>query len=176
MPPRVCLLLAFLGLATAPARANMAPPGQPGTAAGEPVAALAGLRIAREALTLDLRRLAAPRAGSVRFATVEATYTVENASEPRVLPLEFVALGQDVDAAQVWLDGQPLEAQEAGRIEVPALWTSIAEAPGLDGAPTPFAAETTAPRGLRFTVAPVAGAAPRARALPASAPARTTSA
>ena len=147
------LLVVALLVVAAPARANMASPVQPGTPAGEPVAALAGLRIARETLTLDLRPLAGPRAGSVRFATVEAVYGVVNSGAARVLPLEFVALGQDVEAGQVWVDGRPVAAEAVARLAVPALWTGIDAAPGLDGAPLPYEAETTAARGLRFAVA-----------------------
>ena len=141
-----------------PARANMASPVQPGTPAGEPAAALAGLRIARETLTLDLRPLAAPRAGDVRFATVEAVYGVVNEGAARVLPLEFVALGADVEAGQVWLDGVPVPAVAVARLAVPALWTGIDAAPGLDGVPIPYEAEVGTPRGLRFAVALGAGA------------------
>ncbi len=146
------LLLAATVVAT-PARANMASPVQPGTPAGEPAAALAGLRIARETLTLDLRRLAAPRAGEVRFAIVEAVYGIVNDGPTRTLPVEFVALGQDVGAGEVWVDEVPVQAQPVARLAVPDLWTGIASSPGLDGEPLPYEAETGAPRGLRFTLA-----------------------
>ena len=146
------LALTLAPILAVPAWANMASPSQPGTPAGEPTAALAGLRIARETLTLDLRPLGALRAGDVRFATVEAVYTVDNPGGPRRLPLEFVALGDDVEAAQVWLDGQPVAAERVGRIDVPALWTVADEAPGLDGAPTEYTADVFNPQGLRFTV------------------------
>ncbi len=147
---RALLLLAVL--AAAPARANMANPVQPGTPAGEPTAALAGLRIARETLTLDLRRLAAPRAGDVRFAVVEAVYGIVNDGPARTLPVEFVALGQDVGAGQVWVDEVPVEAQRVARLAVPDLWTGIASSPGFDGEPIAYESATSDPSGLRFTL------------------------
>ena len=76
---RVLLLLLLLAPA---ASANMASPVQPGTPAGEPIAALEGLRIAREALTLDLRPLGLGR----RYGVVEAEYRIVNMGGARTLP------------------------------------------------------------------------------------------
>ena len=70
-----------------------------------------------------------------------------------MLPLEFVALGAGVEAGQVWLDGVPVPAVAVARLAVPALWTGIDAAPGLDGTPLPYEAQTTAARGLRFVLA-----------------------
>ena len=149
---RLLALVIALGIA-APVRANMANPVQPGTPAGEPATALAGLRIARETLTLDLRPLGRARAGDVRFATVEAVYGVVNDGPARRLPIEFVALGSGVEAGQVWVDERPVAAQAIANLDVPALWTGIVAAPGFDGEPLPYEAEVGAARGLRFTLA-----------------------
>ena len=151
------LLVALVGL-VAPVRAPAAQaalvdPLQPGTPAGEPVAALGGLRVARETLTLDLRPLGARLSSSVRFATVEAVYGVVNDGAARTWPVELVALGSDAEAAQVWLDGQAVAAEPVAGFAVPALWTGIRAAPDFDGDQIPYAAEAGAARGLRFVLA-----------------------
>ncbi len=144
-------VLLLLLIAAAPARANMANPVQPGTPAGEPTAALAGLRIARETLTLDLRRLGDRY--TERTVLVEAVYGVVNDGPARTLPIEFVALGQDVEAGQVWVDEVPVEAQRIARLAVPDLWTGIASSPGFDGEPIAYESATMGPSGLRFMLA-----------------------
>ena len=141
-------LLLLLALAAGPARANMASPTEPGTPAGEPAASLEGLRVARETLTLDLRPLAADR-----LAAVEAEYRIVNAGEQRVVPLQFIALGRGVRAAQVWLDGQPVVAVPTDSARVPAAWTAVTETPALDGSPLPYAlADRRGARGLLFVL------------------------
>ena len=62
-------------------------------------------------------------------------------------------LGRDTRSAQVWLDGVPVPVQMHGRLDVPALWTGIAETPGLDGEPLAYEASLADPAGLRFTLA-----------------------
>ena len=143
------LLLLLLLLAPA-ASANMANPVQPGTPAGEPSAALDGLRIAREALTLDLRPLGLAR----RYGVVEAEYRIVNRGEARTLPLDFLALGDDIDQPEVWLDEQPVTAQLVDSLAVPASWRSATQTPALDGDAAPYEADETlgTPTGLRFEV------------------------
>ncbi|WP_420454953.1 hypothetical protein [Rubrivirga sp.] len=144
-------VLALALLAAAPtARANMATPATPGTPAGEPAAALDGLRIARETLALDLRPLGRGRP----FGVVEAEYRIVNTGGARVVPLEFVALGQDVDAAEVWLDGRPVAAQRVDALAVPPSWRVADRTPALDGDAVPYEADdgVGAARGLRFAV------------------------
>ena len=141
-------LLLLLLLAAGPAHANMASPVEPGTPAGEPAAALAGLRVARETLTLDLRPLGIGRP----YAVVEATYRIVNGGEPRVLPLDVLALGDDVRAAEVWVDEQAVAAVATDSLRVPALWRIATSTPALGGEPAPYQADdgVGAPRGLRF--------------------------
>mgnify|MGYP007028092878 CR=1 FL=1 len=86
------LLPLLIALWATPVLANMASPVEPGTPIGEPVAALDGLRVAREALTLDLSPLGRGRP----FATVEAVYLLVNDGPARTVPLEFLALGDDI--------------------------------------------------------------------------------
>ena len=131
---RAALLLL---LATA-ASANMASPVEPGAPAGEPATSLAGLRVAREALTLDLRALA-----RTRLATVQAEYRIVNAGPARVVALEFLALGEGVQQAQVWLDEQPVPALARDSLAVPALWRTVDETPALDGDPVPYQADAS---------------------------------
>ena len=148
--PALRLAPLLLLLTAAPALANMASPVQPGAPAGEPAAALDGLRIARETLTLDLRPLGLGQ----YYALVEAVYRVVNPGEARRVPLEFVALGEDVDAAGVWLDGQPVAATAVGELDVPALWRIADRTPALDAGAPPY--ETydgvDMASGLRFEV------------------------
>ena len=148
MRPFVLLLLCLLAT---PARANMANPVQPGTPAGEPAAALDGLRVVREALTLDLRPLGLGRP----FAVVEATYQIVNRGAARTVPLDFVALGESVDAARVWVDEQPVAARSVEALAVPPLWTIAERTPALDGDALPYEADdgVGTPRGLRFEAA-----------------------
>ncbi len=144
-------LLPFLAVLLAvPAGANMASPVTPGTPAGEPVVALDGLRIARETLTLDLRPLRLGRP----FGVVEAEYRIVNPGEARTLPLDFVALGQDVGAAEVWLDGRPVAAERVDALAVPPSWRVATRTPALGGDAVPYQADDGlgTPRGLRFTV------------------------
>ena len=143
----LCLLLV---VAAAPARANMASPTEPGTPAGEPAADLAGLRVARETLTLDLRPLARDR-----LAVVEAEYRIVNPGATRVVPLQFLALGERVEAAQVWLDGRSVPALPVDSLRVPPSWTFMAETPALGARPVPYRADAGlgAARGLAFVVA-----------------------
>ena len=142
-------VLLLLLIAAAPARANMASPVEPGTPAGEPAADLAGLRIAREVLTLDLRPLA-----RARLATVEAEYRLVNAGPARTLDLEFLALGDEVEGAQVWLDGQPVAARRVDALQVPPSWRVAATTPALDGDAVPYQSDERlgAARGLTFGV------------------------
>ena len=143
----LCLLLF---LAAAPARANMASPTEPGTPAGEPAADLAGLRVARETLTLDLRPLTHDR-----LATVEAEYRIVNPGPSRVVPLQFLALGEQVEGARVWIDGRPVTALALDSLRVPALWTIATETPALGAEPAPYLtdAHLTAARGVAFVLA-----------------------
>lgn len=143
-------LLPFLLLVVlaAPVRANMANPVQPGTPAGEPAAALDGLRVAREALTLDLRPLDRGRP----FAVVEATYRIVNTGAGRAVPLDFVALGEGVDGAEVWVDEQPVAVRRIDSLAVPPLWTIATSTPALGGDALPYEADDGfgTPTGLRF--------------------------
>ena len=151
----LCLLLVLA------AQAPVAGPGAPGTPAGEPAADLAGLRVARETLTLDLRplgarplvgdRIAGAAPGGV--ATVEAEYRVVNAGPTVVVPLQFVAPGPRVEAARVWLDGRPVPALPVDSVRVPPSWTFMAETPGLGTAPLPYRVDASRARGLTFVVA-----------------------
>ena len=149
---RLALRLALLlALAAPPARANMAAPTQPGTPAGEPPTALVGLTVLHERLTLDLRPLAARR--DARSALIEAEYTIVNAGGARRVPLSFVALGDDPDAAQVWLDGAPVAARWVDSLAVPEAWHVATSTPSLGGAdPLPFETMRWAVRGLSFTL------------------------
>lgn len=143
------LLLLLVLLAAPPVHANMASPVTPGTPAGEPAADLQGLRIVRETLTIDLSRLA-----TRPFARVDAEYRILNQGESRVLPLEFLALGDDVEAAQVWFDGQPVRAERVDSLAVPAAWTVVGETPALDGSDIPYEVDAGfgQPQGVRFQV------------------------
>ncbi len=114
----------------------MASPVEPGAPAGEPAADLAGLRVAREVLTLDLRPLA-----RTRLASVDAEYRIVNAGPARVVPLRFLALGDHAEAARVWINGQPVPALALDALEVPALWRTVTETPALGGDPVPYAAD-----------------------------------
>ncbi len=123
----------------------------PGTPAGEPAVALGGLRVARETLTLDLRRIATGR-GDARFASVEAVYGVVNDGPARQLPIEVVAVGPDAEAGQVWVDERPVAAQRIAAMAVPALWTGIETTRAVDGDVIPYAAESGTQPGLRFVL------------------------
>ena len=148
---RSLFAIVLVAVLAAPALANMASPTEPGTPAGEPAAALADLRIARETLALDLTPLGNGRP----FATVEAVYRIVNRIGPRIVPLEFLALGDDVRAAEVWLDGRPIAADFIDSLAVPPLWRIAETTPALDGTPLPYDADdgVGTPRGLRFEVA-----------------------
>ncbi|WP_424522035.1 hypothetical protein [Rubrivirga sp.] len=147
---RALLLLLF----ALPAQANMASPISPGTPAGEPAADLEGLRIARERLVLDLTRI-----GAADYATIEAEYRIVNAGLARVLPLEFLALGSDLEVAQVWLNERPVEAERVDSLAVPPSWTVVSQTPALDGSAYDYQVSDGfgAPSGLRFQVAIPAG-------------------
>jgi hypothetical protein len=129
--PRRHVLAALLAAAAlaAPAllAANMANPVQPGDVVGEPSAALAGVTVEREALSIDLRPLErrAP-------AVVEATYRLRNDGPARELPLVFVA---DALAAGsgVWVDGRPVPAALSPAGTLPPAWSPPASTPSLDG-------------------------------------------
>ena len=142
----LCLLVL---VSAAPAWANMASPTEPGTPAGEPAADLAGLRVARETLALDLRPLAGDR-----LAVVEAEYRIVNAGGVRVVPLQFLALGERVEQAQVWLDGRPVTALRVDSLRVPPSWTVVTETPGLGAEPVPYTPDAglAAARGLTFVL------------------------
>ena len=144
------LLLALLLFAPLSASANMASPVQPGTPVGEPAAALAGLRVVRETLRIDLTPLGRGRP----FARIEVVYRIDNAGDLRAVPLEFLALGGDLGAASVTLDGRPIEASRTDSLTVPAAWRSASETPALGGDPLPYEAEDVVgtPGGLRFTL------------------------
>lgn len=143
-------LLALILFVPTAASANMASPVQPGTPVGEPAAALAGLRVVREALRIDL----APLGRGRPFAVIEATYRIDNLGEPRPVPLEFLALGGDLSAVEVAFDGRPVEAERVDSLAVPAAWTAATQTPALGGDPAPYAAEAAVgtPSGLRFTL------------------------
>ncbi|MEM0963207.1 MAG: hypothetical protein AAGK21_11805 [Bacteroidota bacterium] len=143
-------LLAAVALLAAPASANMASPVAPGSPAGEPTAALSGLRIAREVLTIDLGPLAQRRP----LAVVEAEYRIVNRGEARTVPLDFLALGEGVDQAQVWLNDQPVTAARVDSLAVPALWRVASQTPALDGDPSPYETDDGfgTPTGFRFAV------------------------
>lgn len=128
----------------------MANPVQPGTPVGEPAAALDGLRVVRETLRLDLTPLGRGRP----FARIEAAYRIDNRGERRTVPLEFLALGDDLGSASVRLDGRPIEAERLAALAVPAAWTAATTTPALDGAPAPYEADPDLgnPSGLRFTL------------------------
>ncbi|HEX8299089.1 MAG TPA: hypothetical protein VF594_07995, partial [Rubricoccaceae bacterium] len=66
--------------------------------------------------------------------------------------IEFVALGSDVEAGQVWVDERPVAAQALAQLVVPALWTGIQAAPGFDGQTVPYEADAEAAQGLRFVL------------------------
>lgn len=128
----VLAVVLLAALAPAPARANIIGPyAVNGSAAGEPVA-LAGLRVARERLTLDLRPLARRR-----NAVVEAHYLIVNEGAVRRVPLVFVALGPDDTPAEVWLDGVPVAASRMDSLDVPEAWRVATTMPSLDGAAAP---------------------------------------
>ena len=148
------LLSALLLLTALPAGAALASPAEPGTPAGEPTASFAGLRVVREALTLDLRPLGSGRP----FGLVEATYRVVNAGGARTVPLEFLALG-GADRAEVWLDGRPVEGERVDGLAVPALWAIAESTPALDDEPAPYETDDGfgTPSGRRFAVALAAG-------------------
>lgn len=151
-------LFALLLFAPAAASANMASPVQPGTPVGEPAASLTGLRVVREALRIDLTPLGRGRP----FARIEATYRIDNpggdgaanGGEPRTVPLEFLALGGDLSAAEVTFNGRPVEAERVDSLAVPAAWTAATQTPALGGDPAPYEAEDVVgtPSGLRFTL------------------------
>lgn len=132
------LLPALLLVLSASASANMASPIEPGAPAGEPAADLAGLRVARETLTLDLRALS-----RTRVATIEAEYRIVNSGPARVVPLQFLALGESIEAAQVWIDGRPVPAFATDSLAVPAAWRTVTETPALDGDAVPYEADET---------------------------------
>ncbi|MEM6288302.1 MAG: hypothetical protein AAF845_14235 [Bacteroidota bacterium] len=143
-------LALLLVLAPLPAAANMASPVQPGTPAGAPAAALDGLRVERETLRIDLTPLERGRP----FARIEAVYWIDNPGDLRTVPLEFLALGDDVDAASVRLDGRPIEAERVPRLAVPPAWMAATETPAFEGEPLPYEADAGVgtPSGLRFTL------------------------
>lgn len=149
----VALLAALVALAPA-SRANMASPTEPGTPAGEPPTALQGLRIARERLVLDLTPFARARGtGAVRYARIEAEYQIVNEGAARRVPLAFVALGDDVEAAQVWLDGEPVAARRLNAMPVPDAWRIATATPALDGSePAPFEADALPATGFGFAL------------------------
>ncbi len=142
----LCLLLF---VSAAPAWGQMASPTEPGTPAGEPAADLAGLRVARETLTLDLRPLLGDR-----LAVVEAEYRILNPGGVRVVPLQFLAMGGRVEEAQVWLDEQPVIALRLDSLRVPPSWTIATETPALDAEPVPYTTDASlaTARGLTFVV------------------------
>lgn len=143
-------LFALLVLAPLSASANMASPVQPGTPAGEPATALDGLRVVRETLRIDLTPLDRGRP----FARIEAVYRIDNVGEGRAVPLEFLALGGDLGAASVTLDGRPVAAERVAAMAVPPAWAAATTTPALDGDPAPYEADADlgAPSGLRFTL------------------------
>lgn len=151
---RALALLAALLMVAPVARANMASPTEPGTPAGEPPTALQGLRVARERLVLDLTPLGRARSrGAVRFARIEAEYLIVNDGAARRVPLAFVALGDDVEAAQVWLDGEPVAARRLDALPVPDAWRIATETPPLgDGEPAPFETDRQPVTGFGFAL------------------------
>lgn len=157
MPPplRFLLLLATVAASAAlgarPARANMADPVQPGSPVGEPSVALDGLRVVREVLTLDLRPLADQSTWAV---SIEAVYRIENGGGRRLVPLEFLSLGDGLGSPEVWLDGRPVAAQTLDSLSVPPAWAEVETTPALGGDPAPYRADDALgrPGGFRFTL------------------------
>lgn len=115
------------------AQANMANPVNPGTPAGEPAAALEGLRIVRERLVIDLSEIWNEPRG-----TIEAEYRIANNGSARTLPLEFLALSDDLEAAQVWVDDQPVPAQRVAGLTVPSSWSVVTQTPALEDETFPY--------------------------------------
>jgi hypothetical protein len=153
------LIVLALLRAIVPAEANMAAPLRPGTALGEPRAALSGLAIESERLELDLRPLAFETSSGgasedLGRALVSATYVVRNDSVERPVTLEFVA--QAIDTAQwsVMIDGRPIVARYRSA-EPGKGWPAPKTTPGLDGAPLEY--EAHAMGILRFDAVVPAG-------------------
>lgn len=140
-------LLAVALVAAAPARSK-ASPVAPGHAAGEPLA-LAGLRVVREALLLDLSPLTHP---TTRTATAEATYLVVNEGATVRVPLSFVAPGGRTDGARVWLDGARVAGDRVRRLAVPEAWRVAATTPALGDEAFPFLVDTLRAAGLAFVL------------------------
>jgi hypothetical protein len=113
-------------LAAVRAEANAGPPIYiDGQIAAEP-SGLEGIAISHETLNIDMRRLPNP-------IDVSVTYSVTNRGPAREVALLFASGASDTAGFSAMLDGQPIAAQPAISVTVPAEWMPPATTPGLDG-------------------------------------------
>ena len=134
------LLCAFFAVSRA--EANAGPPYYTdGQVAAEP-SGLEGIAIAHETLDIDMRRLHPnPRkrygetdSPEIRNPIdVSVAYSITNRGPAREVALIFASGAPNTAGFSVMLDGQPVAAQPAISVTLPAEWMPPATAPGLDG-------------------------------------------
>jgi hypothetical protein len=138
----LALLLCAL-LAAARAEANAGPPFYTdGQVAAEP-SGLEGIAIAHETLAIDMRQLRPnPRktydktdSPEIRNPIgVSVAYSITNRGPARGVALVFASGAPNTAGFSVMLDGQPIAAQPAISVTLPAEWMPPATTPGLEGA------------------------------------------
>ena len=124
------------------AEANAGPPYYTdGQVAAEP-SGLEGIAIAHETLAIDMRRLHPnPRktydetdSPEIRNPIdVSVAYSITNRGPAREVALVFASGAPNTAGFSVMLDGQPIAAQPAISVTLPAAWMPPATTPGLDG-------------------------------------------
>ena len=128
--------------ATSRTEANAGPPYYTdGQVAAEP-SGLEGIAIAHETLAIDMRRLHPnPRktydetdSPEIRNPIdVSVAYSITNRGPAREVALVFASGAPNTAGFSVMLDGQPIAAQPAISVTLPAEWMPPATTPGLDG-------------------------------------------
>ena len=138
----LAVLLLCAVFSAARAEANAGPPYYTdGQVAAEP-SGLEGIAIAHETLTIDMRQLHPnPRktydetdSPDIRNPiAVSVAYSITNRGPARGVALVFASGAPDTAGFSVMLDGQPIAAQPAISVSLPAAWMPPATTPGLDG-------------------------------------------
>jgi hypothetical protein len=137
------MVLALCAFLAAPrAEANAGPPYySDGQIAAEP-SGLEGITIAHETLDIDMRQLHPnPKKNYDQTDSpeirnpiaVSVAYSITNRGPAREVALVFASGAPNTAGFSVMLDGQPIVAQPAISVTLPAEWMPPATTPGLDG-------------------------------------------
>jgi hypothetical protein len=125
-------LMLWVLVAASRAEANAGPPYYTsGQIAAEP-SGMAGIAISRERLMIDMRQLSIrPKINNP--IDVSVTYSITNSGPAREVALIFASGAPATAGFSVMLNRQPIAAQPAMSVTVPAEWLPPRKIPNLDG-------------------------------------------